>query len=279
MIDFESRLAVKVRKQITEVIADYRLIEPGDKVMVCTSGGKDSSVLLGLLAETRRRAPYDFEIEAVLLDQKQPGFDDSGYRAWVRDELGIELTVLAHDTYSIVKEKTIDRVYCSLCSRLRRGILYNHAFENGFTKMALGHHREDAAETLLLNLFYTGKLQAMPPKFKSDDGRNIVIRPLFAVAENDLLELSREWKVPTIPCDLCGSQEGLKRKQMKNLLNDLEKTIPNIRRSMATAIKNVHVSHLADESVWDFQGLARGDVVLRAGVRGAAAGDACVGLD
>lgn len=256
MIDFKSSLAVRVRKQMVETIAQYKLLEPGDKVMVCVSGGKDSSVLLALLAETRRRAPYDFEIEGVLLDQKQPGFDGAAYRNWIENEVGVKLTVIERDTYSIVKEKTTSGIYCSLCSRLRRGILYNHAVENGFTKMALGHHRDDSAETLLLNLFYTGKLQAMPPKFMSDDRRNIVIRPLFAVAEDSLRELSEAWKIPTIPCNLCGSQEGLKRKQIKRLISDLEKTIPDIRNSMATAIANVRTSHLADDRVWDFKDLS-----------------------
>lgn len=246
----------RVRKQMVEAIAHYKLIEEGDRVMVCVSGGKDSSVLLKLLVETQKRAPYRFEIHAVMLDQKQPGFDVTAYRAWVETKVGLPLTVLERDTYSIVKEKTKDQVYCSLCSRLRRGILYDHAAKNGFNKMALGHHREDAAETLLLNLFYTGKLQAMPPKFMSDDGRNIVIRPLFAIPEENLRLLSDEWGIPTIPCNLCGSQDGLKRKQMKKLISDLEKSIPDIRSSMATAITNVRTSHLADDRVWDFQDLS-----------------------
>jgi len=256
MIDYRSSLAVKVRKQMVEVIAKYQLIVEGDRVMVCVSGGKDSSILLALLAESKRRAPFDFEIAAVLLDQKQPGFDGRAYKNWVETEVGVPLVVLERDTYSIVKEKSGDRVYCSLCSRLRRGILYDHAAKNGFTKMALGHHREDAAETLLLNLFYTGKLQAMPPKFQSDDGRNIVIRPFCAVAENDIRVLSEAWKIPTIPCTLCGSQEEMKRKEMKKLISTLEKTIPEIRYSMATAITNVRTSHLADDKVWDFRELS-----------------------
>lgn len=246
----------RVRKQMVEAIARYKLIEAGDRVMVCVSGGKDSSVLLKLLAETQRRAPYRFELAAVLLDQKQPGFDVRSYKAWVEEKVGLPLTVLERDTYSIVKEKTVDKIYCSLCSRLRRGILYDHAANNGFHKMALGHHREDAAETLLLNLFYTGKLQAMPPKFMSDDGRNVVIRPLFAVAEESLRSLSEKWAIPTIPCNLCGSQDGMKRQKMKNLISELEKTIPDIRHSMATAITNVRRSHLADDRVWDFRDLS-----------------------
>ena len=255
MIDLRHSLATKLRKQMVETIAHYKLIEAGDRVMVCVSGGKDSSVLLALLAETRRRAPYNFDLEAVLLDQKQPGFDDRAFRSWIQDEVGIPLTVLERDTYSIVVEKTVNRTYCSLCSRLRRGILYDHAHKNGFAKMALGHHRDDSAETLLLNLFYSGKTQAMPPKFRSDDGRNVVIRPLVGIAEDDLRELSEIWKIPIIPCNLCGSQEGLKRKQIKRLVADLEKTIPDIRNSMATAITNVRISHLSDDKVWDFRDL------------------------
>jgi tRNA 2-thiocytidine biosynthesis protein TtcA len=256
MIDFRSPVAMKIRRQLATAVVEYNLIEPGDRVMVCVSGGKDSTVLLALLTELRKRAPIKFDIEGVLLDQKQPGFDGRAYQAWVENEIGAKLTILERDTYSIVKEKTVSRVFCSMCSRLRRGILYNHAVSNGFTKLALGHHRDDAAETLLLNLFYTGKLQAMPPKFKSDDGRNIVIRPLFSTAESDLLQLSEEWKIPTIPCNLCGSQDGLKRKQIKKLITDLEKTIPDIRNSMAGAIGNVRTSHLADSRVWDFRGLS-----------------------
>lgn len=255
MIDLRSALAVKLRKQMVETISQYKLLEPGDRVMVCVSGGKDSSVLLALLAETARRAPFPFEIEAVMLDQKQPGFDAGVFREWVESEVGVILNILERDTYSIVKEKSSTRIYCSMCSRLRRGILYNHASSNGFTKIALGHHRDDAAETLLLNLFYSGKLQAMPPKFRSDDRRNVVIRPLIAIAEDDLRELSEAWGIPTIPCDLCGSQDGLKRKQIKRLITDLEKSIPDIRRSMATAITNVRTSHLADDRVWDFRDL------------------------
>ena len=255
MLDFRHPLAVRIRKQMVESMSRYAMIASGDKVMVCLSGGKDSSVLLALLSETRRRAPFRFEIGAVMLDQKQPGFDARAFRAWVETEVGIPLTILERDTYSIVLAKSQSKVFCSLCSRLRRGILYDHAAKNGYTKLALGHHREDVSETLLMNLFYTGKISSMPPKLQSDDGRNIVIRPLCAVGESEILELSRAWSIPTIPCNLCGSQEGLKRKQVKKLITELEKTIPDIRYSMATAITNVRRSHLADDGVWDFRGL------------------------
>lgn len=256
MIDFRHSLAVKVRKQMVATIATYKLIDPGDRVMVCVSGGKDSSLLLALLAEAQRRAPYHFEIAGVMLDQKQPGFNADTYRRWVENEVGVPLFILERDTYSVVKEKVTSGVYCSMCSRLRRGILYGHALSEGFSKIALGHHRDDAAETLLLNLFYTGKLQAMPPKFKSDDGHNVVIRPLLEVGEADLLAISEAWRIPTMPCNLCGSQDGMKRKKIKALISDLEKTIPDIRNSMAAAIGNVRTSHLSDNRVWDFRELS-----------------------
>lgn len=264
-IDFTEPLAVKIRKQMVEAIAEYNLVEAGDRVMVCCSGGKDSSILLALLLEIQRRAPYNFQIDAVMLDQGHPGFEPGPFAAWV-ESLGSKLRVLNHDTFSIVKEKVTSGVFCSMCSRLRRGILYNYAFENQFSKMALGHHREDISETLLMNLFYTGKLSAMPPKLKSDDGRNILIRPLSFVAEKDLLELSAVWKFPVIPCNLCGSQEGMKRQRTKKLLRDLEKEIPQIGNSMLKAMGNVHSSQLLDQKLWDFQDLKADGVVKRTGI-------------
>lgn len=255
MLNFEHPLATKIRKQMVATMAQYRLLRDGDRVLVCVSGGKDSSVLLALLTEIQKRAPFQFEIGAVMLDQKQPGFSAEEYQKWVETEIGISLTILEEDTYKIVQEKVTSGAYCSVCSRLRRGILYNYAFQNGFTKMALGHHRDDAAETLLLNLFYSGQLQAMPPKFRSDDERNTIIRPLVEVSEADIQLLSEEWAIPVIPCNLCGSQDGLKRKKMKELLGQLEGDIPDIRRSMATAVTNVRVSHLSDDRVWPFRDL------------------------
>lgn len=264
-IDFTEPLAVKIRKQMVEAIAEYNLVEAGDRVMVCCSGGKDSSILLALLLEIQRRAPYNFQVEAVMLDQGHPGFEPGPFAAWV-ESLGSKLRVLSHDTFSIVKEKVTSGVFCSMCSRLRRGILYNYAFENQFSKMALGHHRDDISETLLMNLFYTGKLSAMPPKLKSDDGRNILIRPLSFVAEKDLLELSAVWKFPVIPCNLCGSQEGMKRQRTKKLLRDLEKEIPQIGNSMLKAMGNVHSSQLLDQNLWDFQNLNADGVVKKTGI-------------
>jgi tRNA 2-thiocytidine biosynthesis protein TtcA len=253
-IQLDHPLAVGIRKQMVQAISDFKMLEEGDHVMVCVSGGKDSSILLALLSEIQKKAPYSFTMEAVMLDQKQPGFDATAYQDWV-DSLGTKLTILERDTYSIVKEKVTSGTYCALCSRLRRGILYDHAVAGGFTKMALGHHRDDLAETLLLNLFYTGRMAAMPPKLKSDDGRNILLRPLSYVPEQELIELSKIWNFPVIPCNLCGSQEGMKRKKIKRLLRDLEKDIPHIGNSMLKAMSNIRASQLLDQDLWDFEDL------------------------
>jgi tRNA 2-thiocytidine biosynthesis protein TtcA len=251
---FESDLAVAVRKQIVQALNDYNMIQDKDKIMVCVSGGKDSSILLALLNEIRKKSIFDFTVEAVLLDQKQPNFSVTAYKNWI-DSLGVKFTIVEKDTYSIVREKIDNGVYCSLCSRLRRGILYEHAFQNQFSKMALGHHRDDLQETLLMNIFYTGKISSMPPKLLSDDERNVIIRPLVYVAEEDLESLSQDWQIPVIPCNLCGSQEGMKRKQMKKMLKDLENQIPDIRNSMLTALGNVHSSQLMDKNLWQFENL------------------------
>lgn len=253
-INLEHPLAVSIRKQIVSAVADFNMFEEGDHVMVCASGGKDSTILIALLNEIQKRAPYHFSLEAVMLDQKQPGFDSLAYEAFI-SSLGVKLTILQQDTYSIVKEKITDGVYCSLCSRLRRGILYNYAVENKFSKMALGHHRDDLAETLLLNIFYTGNIGTMPPKLRSDDGRNVLVRPLSYVAEADLIELAKIWGFPVIPCNLCGSQEGMKRKKIKKLLRELEKDIPQLGSSMLKAMSNVRSSQLLDQELWDFQSL------------------------
>lgn len=255
-VDTDHPLAISIRKQIVQALAEYEMIQDGDKVMVCVSGGKDSSIVTILLNEIRKRAPYKFTLEAVMLDQKQPGFDAQSFTEWMAVQ-GIRLTILERDTYSIVTDKITDGVYCSLCSRLRRGILYDYAVDNGFTKMALGHHRNDLAETLLLNLFYTGKVSTMPPKLLSDDGRNILIRPLSFVAEKDLKELAGIWGFPIIPCNLCGSQEGMKRQKIKKLIQELEKDIPHLGNSMLKAMSNVHESHMLDKTLWDFQSLRR----------------------
>ncbi len=254
LVDRNHPLAVRIRKQITQALNDFGMIKDGDRIMVCISGGKDSSILTILLDEIRKRAELNFSIHAVMLDQKQPGFDANRYFEWLKLE-GIPYTLLERDTYSIVKEKVQDGIYCSLCSKLRRAILYDHAHAQGFTKMALGHHRDDVIETTLLNLFYSGKLASMPAKLKSDDGRNIVLRPMCYVAEKDLIELSHAWKFPILPCNLCGSQDGLKRKKMKALIRNLEQDIPNLGGSFINALQNVNPSHLLDEKLHDFRNL------------------------
>lgn len=247
-------LAVKIRKQITQALSDYKMIADGDKVMICVSGGKDSSILTILFEEIRKRAELEFTLSAVLLDQKQPGFDVAAFKTWIESE-GIEFRMIEKDTYSVVKEKVTNGVYCSLCSKMRRAILYDYAFANKYSKMALGHHRTDLIETTMLNMFYTGNVSTMPAKLRSDDGRNIVLRPMMYVAETDLIQLATDWGFPVIPCNLCGSQEGMKRKKMKKLITELEKDIPNLSASFITALQNVKPSHLLDKNLYDFEEL------------------------
>ncbi|WP_413570664.1 tRNA 2-thiocytidine(32) synthetase TtcA [Bdellovibrio sp. HCB117] len=253
-VNFEHPLAIKIRKQITQALNDFNMIEDGDKVMVCVSGGKDSSVLLALLTEIQRRSERKFQVEAAILDQKQPGFDATAFKAWI-ESIGVKLHVVEKDTYSIVKEKVQGATYCSLCSRLRRAILYDYAHAQGFTKLALGHHRDDVVHTALLNLFYVGTMAAMPAKLKSDDERNILVRPLTYVSERDIEELAAVWNFPIIPCNLCGSQDGLKRQRIKKLVRDLEKEIPNVYASIQTALGNIKPSQLMDQELWDFKNL------------------------
>ena len=247
-------LAVKIRKQITQALSDYKMIADGDKVMICVSGGKDSSILTILLEEIRKRAEIEFTLSAVLLDQKQPGFDVAAFKTWIESE-GIEFHMIEKDTYSVVKEKVTNGVYCSLCSKMRRAILYDYAHANKYSKMALGHHRTDLIETTMLNMFYTGNVSTMPAKLRSDDGRNIVLRPMMYVAETDLIQLATDWGFPVIPCNLCGSQEGMKRKKMKKLITELEKDIPNLSASFITALQNVKPSHMLDKSLYNFEEL------------------------
>lgn len=254
LVNREHPLAIKIRKQITQALSDYNMIADGDKVMVCVSGGKDSSILTILLDEIRKRAEINFSISAVILDQKQPGFDVLKFKEWLISE-GIEFHMIEKDTYSVVKEKVTSGIYCSLCSKMRRAILYDYAFEHKYAKMALGHHRTDLIETTMLNMFYTGHISTMPAKLRSDDGRNIVIRPMMYVAETDLIALAQDWGFPIIPCNLCGSQEGLKRKKMKTLISELEKDIPNLSASFITALQNVKPSHLLDKNLYDFERL------------------------
>ena len=229
-------------------IADYELIEPGDRVMIAISGGKDSYTLLHLLERARRRAPVPFEIIAVHLDQGQPGYDGRALEAWLRKE-GYDHQILRKDTYKVVTEVIPEgQTYCSMCSRLRRGILYNAAERLGCTKIALGHHRDDAIETLMLNMMFNGSLSAMPAKLASGDGRNTVIRPLLYSSERDIAAYSEQLNFPIIPCNLCGSQDNLWRQQVKEMLDDIEKRAPQVRQSMLAALKNVHTSHLLGTS-------------------------------
>ncbi|MBC7420722.1 MAG: tRNA 2-thiocytidine(32) synthetase TtcA [Bdellovibrio sp.] len=253
-VDREHPLAIKIRKQITQALAEFNMIAEGDQVMICVSGGKDSSILMVLLEEIRKRAELNFTIEAVILDQKQPGFQIDEFKAWFELE-DLKLSVIQKDTYSIVTEKVTNGVFCSLCSKLRRAILYDFAFAKGFNKMALGHHRDDVIETTLLNLFYVGQLSTMPAKLRSDDDRNTVIRPMVFVAEKDLIKLAVEWGFPVIPCNLCGSQEGMKRQKMKKLIKDLENDIPNLGASFTKALQNAKPSHLLDQKLFNFKDL------------------------
>jgi tRNA 2-thiocytidine biosynthesis protein TtcA len=245
-------LEEKIRKSMVSAISDYSLIKENDRILVAVSGGKDSTIMVLLLNEIRRRAAFPFELKAVILDQKQPGFSAVEYVAWLKDR-GVELEILEEDTYSIVKEKVAAaKTYCGLCSRLRRGILYNYAHANGFNKIALGHHRDDLNETALLNFFYSGSLATMPPKLISDDKRNIVIRPLAYVAEKALLEYAESLNIPVIPCNLCGSQEKLKRKKIKAFLTEMEIENPRIGASMLAALSNVKKTQLLDRQLQDF---------------------------
>ncbi|MEM7137253.1 MAG: tRNA 2-thiocytidine(32) synthetase TtcA [Myxococcota bacterium] len=240
---FES-LQRRLAQQLGRCIADFDLIEEGDRVMVAVSGGKDSYALLHLLERARTRAPIGFDLIAVHLDQGHPGYDGSPLEAWMQRE-GYDFRVIRKDTYQLVTERIPEgKTYCSLCSRLRRGILYNAAEDLGCTKIALGHHRDDAIETLMLNLMFNGTLSAMPAKLRSDDGRNTVIRPLLYAAERDLAEYASALEFPILPCNLCGSQDNLWRQQVKRMLDDLEQQAPRVRQSMLAALKNVHTSHL-----------------------------------
>lgn len=253
--DVTEQLQTRLLRQVGQTIKDYGLIESGDKIMVCLSGGKDSYGLLDLLLVLQRRAPIRFDLIAVNLDQKQPGFPAHVLPEYLTS-IGIPFHIEERDTYSIVKRLIPEgQTTCSLCSRLRRGHLYRVATELGATKIALGHHRDDILETLLLNLLFTGKLKTMPPKLRSKDGQHLVIRPLAAVRETDLARYAELRSFPIIPCDLCGSQEDLKRKQVKEFLRGWQRMVPGCTDSMFAALSNVAPSLLLDQRLFDFAAL------------------------
>ena len=249
------KLEKRLCRQVGQAIMDFNMIEAGDRVMVCMSGGKDSYGMLDILLKMKQRAPIDFELVAVNLDQKQPGFPDHILPEYLKN-LGVEFHIETQDTYSIVKKNIPEgKTMCSLCSRLRRGILYNVARRLKCNKLALGHHRDDMLQTFFLNMFFGGKLKGMPPKLTSDNGEFIVIRPLANVAEKDLIRWAEHRQFPIIPCTLCGSQENLQRLQIGNMLREWDKKHPGRIETMFTALQNVVPSHLMDARHFDFKGL------------------------
>ncbi|MCO4786523.1 tRNA 2-thiocytidine biosynthesis protein TtcA [Marinomonas gallaica] len=258
-----NKLQKRLRRMTGQAIADFNMIEDGDKVMVCLSGGKDSYTMLDILCNLKKSAPIHFDIVAVNLDQKQPGFPEHILPAYLAD-LGVDYHILEKDTYSIVKELVPEgKTTCGLCSRLRRGSLYGFAEEIGATKIALGHHRDDILETMFLNMFFGGKLKAMPPKLLSDDGKHVVIRPLAYCKESDIEQYSLRKAFPIIPCNLCGSQENLQRQVVKEMLQGWEKQYPGRLDTMFSAVQNVVPSHLADTELFDFKSLTQSEDALK----------------
>ncbi|WP_428354069.1 tRNA 2-thiocytidine(32) synthetase TtcA [Methyloprofundus sp.] len=250
-----NKLHKRLRRNVGSAIADFNMIEAGDKVMVCLSGGKDSYTMLDILMHLQRTAPIQFDILAVNLDQKQPGFPEHVLPEYL-EKLGVDYHIIENDTYSIVKRVIPEgQTTCSLCSRLRRGSLYGYAEEQGVTKIALGHHRDDILETFFLNIFYAGKLKAMPPKLRSDDGNNMVIRPLAYCKEQEIVKYSDFMQFPIIPCNLCGSQENLQRQAMKQMLEGWDKLFPGRLESIFSSLQNIAPSQLADTELFDFMGL------------------------
>ena len=251
------KLAKRLRHQVGKAIADFGMIEDGDKVMVCLSGGKDSYAMLDVLLQLQKKAPVSFSITAVNLDQKQPGFPEHVLPDYLRS-IGVDFHVIEQDTYSVVSRVIpAGKTMCSLCSRLRRGALYTYAEANGFSKIALGHHRDDIVNTFFLNLFFHAKLGGMPPKLLSDDGRHVVIRPLAYVRESDIEAYAASKRFPIIPCNLCGSQENLQRKQVKRMLEAWDAETPDRVETIARALGNVHASQLSDPRLFDFLSLGK----------------------
>jgi tRNA 2-thiocytidine biosynthesis protein TtcA len=251
-----TKLQAEIRGLVGRAIVDYRMVEEGDRVMVCLSGGKDSYTLLDMLLSLQRRAPVSFEIVAVNLDQKQPGFPPDVLPDYL-GALGVPYRIVEEDTYSVVTRVIgAGKTMCGLCSRLRRGILYRVASELGASKVALGHHRDDIVETLFLNMFYGGRLKAMPPKLLSDDGRHVVIRPLAYCAERDIARYARGREFPIIPCNLCGSQDNMKRREVKAMLAAWEAEDPGRTDRLFRSLQNVTPSHLADSALFDFSSLS-----------------------
>ncbi len=256
-----NKLQKRLRRNVGNAIADFNMIEDGDKVMVCLSGGKDSYTLLDILLNLRLNAPIHFDIVAVNLDQKQPGFPEHILPEYLTS-IGVEYKIVEENTYGIVKEKIPEgKTTCSLCSRLRRGILYRTATELGATKIALGHHRDDMLETLFLNMFYGGKLKSMPPKLISDDGKQIVIRPLAYCREKDIEKYATIKQFPIIPCNLCGSQPNLQRQVVKEMLQKWDRQYPGRIETMFSAMQNIVPSHLCDASLFDFRNIKRGQIL------------------
>lgn len=250
-----SKIEKKLMHYTDKAIADFKMFKKGDRIMVCLSGGKDSYTLLKILQQLRIEWNYSFDIFAFTLDQSQPGWDDSDMRAWL-EQAKIPYEIITRDTYSIVKEKIPPgKTYCSLCSRLRRGIIYRYAKENGFTKIALGHHRDDLIETLLMSILYGGHIRSMPPKLLTDDKRHIVIRPLAYCQEKDIIQYAKEQQFPIIPCDLCGTQEGLMRARVKKLIAELATENSKVPSNMLHALSSIHPSQLMDHQFWDFKNL------------------------
>lgn len=249
------KLAKRLRRQVGNAIADYSMIEDGDKIMVCLSGGKDSYSMLDILLNLQANAPISFELVAVNLDQKQPGFPEHVLPDYLT-ELNVPFTILEQDTYSVVERVVPEgKTQCGLCSRLRRGALYNHAQEHGFSKIALGHHMDDIVETLFLNLFHGARMAAMPPKLRSNDGRNVVIRPMSYCRESDIAAFSAIKQHPIIPCNLCGAQENLQRVQVRKMLDEWERQTPGRTQQIFKAMQNVAPSQLADTNLFDFSSL------------------------